>query len=62
MHIKIVFSCDNAAFEDDMRGEVKEVLLRSLWALDVLGFKEGEGHLSDTNGNTIGKVIVEEEQ
>jgi len=70
MHIKIAFSCDNAAFEDDLVAEISSVVesvkVKILCLTQFNGkervLEEGTLRLRDTNGNTIGKVIVEEEQ
>jgi len=60
MHIKIAFSCDNAAFEDDLVAEISSVV--ESVKVKILCLTQFNGKERDTNGNTIGKVIVEEEQ
>lgn len=69
MQIKIEFSCDNAAFEDDFRAEVGRVLeqaRRSLFPYqkNALDFRlcepGGSVPLLDSNGNAVGSITIME--
>lgn len=53
--ITITFSTENAAFEDNGEQEIQRVMRRATDAIF-----HGGGKLMDTNGNTIGKVEVED--
>jgi hypothetical protein len=59
MKVKIEFSCDNAAFDDEYFAvEVANVLMRCQRKLLGMraGIDYGSRPLFDSNGNTIGSV------
>jgi len=56
MDITIKVNCDNAAFEDDMRGELKRILDQVV--AHVVTNQRTEANLYDTNGNKVGTVKV----
>ena len=55
--IKIEFNIDNAAFEDDLPGEVLQIFHEIHDNLGELA-DTGELRIRDSNGNTIGKAEV----
>lgn len=70
MKVKIEFSVDNAAFEDDMEHELKCVLLSCAHKIlaqqerragCVCDAPEVSDKILDINGNTIGAVQLVEE-
>lgn len=62
MNITIEINCDNAAFEDDAGREVARILADLASKLPRLrNPAKWDGlTLCDINGNTVGKVTVEE--
>lgn len=59
MKIKIEFDCDNAAFEDDMTGEISCILREIADDIDRSELHDLHGvysRVSDVNGNQIGTV------
>ena len=62
MKIKIEFNADNAAFEDNLSLEIREVLERAAnVAVSLVTGDGGYCGLRDSNGNSIGTVEVVEE-
>lgn len=55
--IRIAIAIDNAAFEDDLVGEVTRILSVVSSSLTQLA-EDGELQLRDINGNTVGKARV----
>lgn len=55
----IEIDCDNAAFEDNLEGELSIILRRASVKLSngELDFK-----LRDSNGNTVGSAYLEEDE
>jgi hypothetical protein len=49
--VKIEFSTDNAAFEDDFGGEVERILC---WIAEQVKYDRTGGNIRDLNGNTVG--------
>ena len=61
MKIRIEINCDNAAFEDDMFGEVNRILGEKLPGLSSEIAEPGDSYpLMDINGNKVGTLTVEE--
>jgi len=71
MRFKLYIDCDNAAFEDDCSAEIARILKGIAGSLRESGctaphavaswIGRGEiGKLYDVNGNTVGKVSVDE--
>lgn len=68
MKVTIEFDCDNAAFEDDFHGEIRNILDRvERKVKDVHSAQNLAGpdsrfeatyKLLDTNGNAVGKMWV----
>lgn len=50
--MKIEFSTDNAAFEDDLPGEVQIILENIMYQVDG---GRSAGIIHDTNGNRVGE-------
>lgn len=64
MLVKIEIQCDNAAFDDDLAGEIKRILdIAAKKLANRLGGTSGveEWPLSDANGNSVGFVSVDSE-
>ena len=59
MNIKITINTDNAAFKDNPTGEVCRILRDLADRADDYGIENTE-RLRDINGNTVGKVTVED--
>ena len=62
MKVSITFECDNAAFEDDFKSELRHVL-RKAEALVEGSIIPGSclvetRKILDSNGNTVGRVMV----
>ena len=66
MKIKIEFDLENAAFKDFPLMEVDAVMKQAkkkvFNSMDGGDFKAFEGILMDTNGNTIGSVLVTKDE
>lgn len=62
MHVQINFSCDNAAFEDNLRGEISSILKlaneKLFQELSETTIRYWETTLKDSNGNTVGILKV----
>jgi len=60
MKIRIEFDTDNAAFEDNLSLEIREVLTRALdkavWMVTNPDHYRCTSKLLDSNGNTVGTV------
>lgn len=61
MKITIEITCDNAAFEEDLEGEVQTVLDRAMAKFHVL-LRDESVRLVDSNGNKIGKMTLESDE
>jgi hypothetical protein len=67
MKIRIEFDCDNAAFEFDFAGEVNAILRKAYRNImdqsrrpkALCTHPEAADVLLDTNGNTVGTVVLE---
>jgi len=55
--VKIKFDTDNAAFEDSYATECQYVFVQAVHAL----LKRRDARLFDSNGNSIGTIVIEEE-
>lgn len=53
MKFKLEFDCDNAAFENDLEGEVANIL-RGVENIVLFNGRGNYGTVRDGNGNTIG--------
>lgn len=67
MKVIIEFETDNAAFADDIHGEIEQILEQAgtkvLMQMGRNHYVDAEGpsdKLIDTNGNTVGTVELEE--
>jgi len=61
MQIKIEFSTENAAFEDDPGREIFRILAKAqlkIAAHESTGYSHQKHKLLDVNGNTVGYVEV----
>jgi hypothetical protein len=62
MKVVISFNIDNHAFQEDMHGEVNQILSN---ACEKLMSGDCDYHpmtLMDSNGNTVGTVSIEEDE
>jgi len=59
MKIRIEFNCDYAAFGAYRLDEIKYILRQATIKLMDLDIRGDESTLLDSNGNSIGKVILE---
>lgn len=56
--LRIEIETDNAAFADDMAGEISRVLGRiSVYVSNLVGARalDGSGQVRDSNGNVVGR-------
>jgi len=61
--LRIEFETDNAAFADDYPAQVNRLLASAgghIMTAYHLGYREASYSLLDSNGNTVGKVMVSE--
>lgn len=64
MKIKIEFETSNAAFEDNLEKEIIFVLNSCFNKIHMHSYltQEGSTSILDSNGNTIGKIEVTDEE
>ena len=58
MRITITIDVGNAAFADDYEGEVRDIMRAATVALVNIGRTEHTHNLLDSNGNSVGSVVV----
>ena len=59
MKVSIEFDCDNDAFQGRMlQGEVLKILYQAQKKIGEMYPKDGAAKLLDSNGNTVGKVVL----
>lgn len=52
MTFTLTIDCDNAAFEDNLKGEVARILVNLVESR--IAWDDTEGNLRDAGGNTVG--------
>lgn len=52
--IQVTIEMDNAAFDDNARGEAARILRQLAHSIELVGFDNAPNNLRDINGNTVG--------